>query len=97
MSDTPTTHKNVIHLEAWEVELCKDAGVSLRTYAKQKQERENERIEHEKWLQTPAGAAYMAKRRAAYEKKLAKDRAYSRAYRAKKKNELSSHPVDRRK
>jgi hypothetical protein len=32
----------------------------------------------------------MAKRRAAYEKKLAKDRAYSKAYRAKKKNELSS-------
>jgi len=97
MSDAPITRKGVIHLEAWEVELCRDTGVSLRSYAKQKQERENERIEHEKWLQTPAGAAYMAKRRAAYEKKLAKDRAYSRAYRAKKKNELSSHPVDRRK
>jgi hypothetical protein len=97
MSDAPSTRKGVIHLEAWEVELCKDAGVSLRAYATQKQAREKERIEHEKWLQTPAGAAYMAKRRAAYEKKLAKDRAYSRAYRAKKKNELSSHPVDRRK
>jgi len=92
MSDTPTTRKGVIRLEAWEVELCNDIGVSPLAYAKQKQERENERIEHEKWLQTPAGAAYMAKRRAAYEKKLAKDRAYSRAYRAKKKNELFSQP-----
>ena len=92
MSDAPTIRKGVIHLEAWEVELCKDTGVSLQAYATQKQEREKERIEHEKWLQTPAGAAYMAKRRAAYEKKLAKDRAYSRAYRAKKKNELSSQP-----
>lgn len=92
MSDTLPIHKNVIHLEAWEVELCKYTGVSLQAYATKKQEREKERIEHEKWLQTPAGAAYMAKRRAAYEKKLAKDRAYSRAYRAKKKNELSSQP-----
>jgi hypothetical protein len=32
----------------------------------------------------------MAKRRAAYEKKLARDRAYAKAYRAKKKAENSS-------
>jgi hypothetical protein len=92
MTDAPPIGKNVIKLEAWEIELCKDIGVSIQTYAKQKQELERQRIEHEKWLQTPAGAAYMAKRRAAYEKKQAKDRAYSRAYRAKKKNELSSQP-----
>lgn len=92
MSDTPPVKKNVIHLTQMEVEACKEAGVSLQAWARRKHELEQERIEHEKWLQTPAGAAYMVKRRAAYEKKLAKDRAYSRAYRAKKKNELFSQP-----
>jgi len=81
---------NLIKLEAWEVELCKDTSVSLISYARRKKALEQERIEHEKWLQTPAGAAYMAKRRAAYEKKLARDRAYAKAYRAKKKAENSS-------
>ena len=90
MSDTPPINKNIIRLTAFEVEFCKDAGISLVSFARRKKELEQERIEHEKWLQTPAGVVYMAKRRAAYEKKLAKDRAYSRAYRAKKKNELSS-------
>jgi hypothetical protein len=90
MSDTPTTRKGVIRLSQMEVEACKEAGISLLDWARRKQELERQRIEHEKWLQTPAGAAYMAKRRAAYEKKLARDRAYARAYRAKKKNELFS-------
>jgi hypothetical protein len=90
MTDAPPIGKNVIKLEAWEIELCKDTGVSLISYARRKKALEQERIEHEKWLQTPAGAAYMAKRRAAYEKKLARDRAYAKAYRAKKKAENSS-------
>jgi hypothetical protein len=88
MTDAPLIGKNLIKLEAWEIEMCKDIGVSIMTYAKRKKEREEERIEHEKWLQTPAGAVYMAKRRAKYEKKLARDRAYSKSYRAKKKNEI---------
>lgn len=87
MIDTPSIGKNVIKLEAWEIELCKDIGVSLISYARRKKALEQERIEHEKWLQTPAGAAYMAKRRAAYEKKLMRDRAYAKAYRARKKQE----------
>jgi len=90
MNDAPPIGKNVIKLEAWEIDLCEEAGVSLISYAKRKKEREQELIEHEKWLQTPAGAAYMAKRRAKYEKKLARDRAYAKAYRAKKKAENSS-------
>lgn len=87
MIDAPPIGKNVIKLEAWEIELCKDTGVSLVSYARRKKALEQERIEHEKWLQTPAGAAYMAKRRAAYEKKLMRDRAYAKAYRARKKEE----------
>lgn len=87
MIDAPPIGKNVIKLEAWEIELCKDTGVSLVSYARRKKALEQERIEHEKWLQTPAGAAYMAKRRAAYEKKLVRDRAYAKAYRARKKEE----------
>lgn len=87
MIDAPPIEKNVIKLEAWEIELCKDTGVSLVSYARRKKALEQERIEHEKWLQTPAGAAYMAKRRAAYEKKLVRDRAYAKAYRARKKEE----------
>jgi hypothetical protein len=90
MSDTTPINKNVIRLTALEVQLCEEAGIPLVSFARRKKELEQERLEHEKWLQTPAGVAYMAKRRAAYEKKLAKDRAYSKAYRAKKKNELSS-------
>jgi hypothetical protein len=93
MSDIPfSMRKNIVYISPMEAEACKDAGISLLTWVRRKQELERQRIEHEKWLQTPAGAAYMAKRRAAYEKKLARDRAYSRAYRAKKKNELSSQP-----
>lgn len=87
MIDAPPIEKNVIKLEAWEIELCKDTGVSLVSYARRKKALEEERIEHEKWLQTPAGAAYMAKRRASYEKKLVRDRAYAKAYRARKKEE----------
>jgi hypothetical protein len=89
MNDAPPIGKNVIKLEAWEIDLCKEAGVSLVSYARRKRDLENERIEHEKWLQTPAGAAYMAKRRAAYEKKLVRDRAYAKAYRARKKEEAN--------
>ena len=74
-----------IRLTAFEVELSNDLGIPLIVYAKGKMELEKARIEHEKWLQTPAGAAYMAKRRAAHEKKLARDRAYSKAYRMKRK------------
>ena len=92
MSDTPPMDENIIYLSPMEAEACREIGISLLDCARFKRELERKRIEHEKWLQTPAGAAYMAKRRAAYEKKLARDRAYSRAYRAKKKNELSSQP-----
>lgn len=81
---------NKIKIEAWEIELCKDAGIPILVYARNKRERELERIEYEKWLQTPAGAVYMAKRRAAYEKKLARDRASAKARRAKRKVEKSS-------
>ena len=79
-----------IKLTAFEVELSKILEIPLTVYARGKMELERERIEHEKWLQTPAGAAYTAKRRAAYEKKLARDRAYSKSYRAKKKVEKNS-------
>lgn len=74
-----------IKLTAFEVELSKILEIPLTVYARGKMDLGKERIKHEKWLQTPAGAAYMAKRRAAYEKKLARDRAYSKAYRMKRK------------
>ena len=90
MDNTTPVKKNVIRLEQWEVELCNDLDISLQTYAKRKSEDEKERIEHEKWLQTPAGAAYMAKRRAAYEKRLARNRASAKALRAKRKEEKNA-------
>ena len=90
MNNAPPIGKNIIRLEQWEVELCNDLDISLQTYAKRKSEDEKERIEHEKWLQTPAGAAYMAKRRAAYEKRLARNRASAKALRAKRKEEKNA-------
>jgi hypothetical protein len=90
MYNTDPARKNTIHLEQWEVEFCNDLGISLQTYARRKSEDEKERIKHEQWLQTPAGATYMAKRRAAYEKRLARNRASAKALRAKRKEEKSA-------
>ena len=43
--------------------------------------------EYEAWLQTPAGAKHMVKLEAQRQRKLKRDREYSRAYRARKHNE----------
>jgi len=76
---------NFIRLSREEVQMAKDLGLTLQEYARGKRKLMEQKAEYEAWLQTPAGIAYMAKRDEAHQRRLIKQREYSRAYRARKK------------
>ena len=76
---------NMIRLSREEIQMAEDLGMTIQAYARGKRELMKQKAEYEAWLQTPAGVAYMAKRDEAYQIRLAKQREYSRAYRAKKR------------
>jgi len=79
--------KDIIILTRDEVELAKDLGMTLQEYARGKREVMRAQAEYDAWLQTPAGVAHMAKLKAQRQRKLKRDREYSRAYRARKHEE----------
>jgi hypothetical protein len=76
---------NLIRLSREEIQMAGDFGLTLQEYARGKRELMRQLAEYEAWLQTPAGVAYMAKRDEAHQRRLVKQREYSRAYRARKK------------
>ncbi len=76
---------NIIRLSREEIQMAEDLGLTLLEYARGKSELMKQQAEYEAWLQTPAGVAYMAKRDEAYQRRLAKQREYNRAYRARKR------------
>ena len=78
---------SVIRLSAEEVEMANLMGIPLIEYGKHKAQLQRELKEYEAWLQTPAGVIHMEKLQRRREKRLAQMRAYSRIYRAKKREE----------
>ena len=76
--------KNVIRVTREEIEMAKDLGLTLVEYARGKAQLLKAQAEYEAWLQTPAGAKHMVKLEAERQRKLKRDREYSRVYRARK-------------
>jgi hypothetical protein len=78
--------KNTIRVtrEEIEIEMAKDLGLTIQEYARGKAQLLKAQAEYEAWLQTPAGAKHMVKLEAERQRKLKRDREYSRAYRARK-------------
>ena len=77
--------KNVIRVTREEIEIAEALGLTIQEYARGKAKLLKAQAEYEAWLQTPAGVAYMAKRDEADQRRLVRQREYSRAYRARKK------------
>jgi hypothetical protein len=76
--------KNTIRVTREEIEMAKDLGLTIQEYARGKAQLLKAQAEYEAWLQTPAGAKHMVKLEAERQRKLKRDREYSRAYRARK-------------
>ena len=76
--------KNTILLTREEIEIAKDLGLTIVEYARGKAQLLKAQAEYEAWLQTPAGAKHMVKLEAQRQRRLKRDREYSRAYRARK-------------
>ena len=75
--------KNIIHVTREEIEMAKDLGLTIQEYARGKAKLMKAQAEYEAWLQTPEGAKHMVKLEAERQRKLKRDREYSRAYRAR--------------
>ena len=75
---------NTIRVTREEIEMAEALGMTIVEYAKTKAKLMKEQAEYEAWLQTPAGAKHMVKLEAQRQRKLKRDREYSRAYRARK-------------
>ena len=86
-----------IRLTEQEIEIANMMDMPLQEYGYHKMKLELEREKFKEWLQTPAGVEYMKKRDDAYQKRLVRDREYSRAYRAKKRAEkikMTQNPIN---
>jgi hypothetical protein len=75
---------NIIRLSRDEIEMAEAFGMTPHEYAREKAKIMKAQAEYEAWLQTPAGAKHMVKLEAQRQRKLKRDREYSRAYRARK-------------
>ena len=75
---------NTIRVTREEIEIAEALGMTIVEYARLKSQLLKEKAEYEAWLQTPAGAKHMVKLEAQRQRKLKRDREYSRAYRARK-------------
>jgi acetyl-CoA carboxylase beta subunit len=82
-----TDVKKTIILTAEEIEIAKAFGFSPQEYARMKSDLEKAKAEHEAWLQTPAGTAYMIEKEIKRERELKRKNKYMREYRAKKRAE----------
>ena len=78
---------NIIRVTREEIEIAEALGITIQEYARGKSQLLKAQAEYEAWLQTPAGAAHMVKLEAQRQRKLKRDREYSRAYRARKHEE----------
>jgi len=78
---------NTIHVTREEMEIAEALGLTIQEYARGKAKLLKAQAEYEAWLQTPAGAKHMIKLEAQRQRKLKRDREYSRAYRARKHEE----------
>lgn len=76
--------KNTIRVTREEIEIAESLGLTIQEYARGKAQLLKAQVEYEAWLQTPAGAKHMVKLEAERQRKLKRDREYSRAYRARK-------------
>jgi hypothetical protein len=76
--------KNTIRVTREEIEIAEALGLTIQEYARGKAQLLKAQAEYEAWLQTPAGAKHMAKLEAQRQRRLKRDREYSRAYRARK-------------
>ena len=76
--------KNVIRVTREEIEIAEALGLTIQEYARGKAKLLKAQAEYEAWLQTPAGAKHMVKLEAQRQRRLKRDREYSRAYRARK-------------
>ena len=78
---------NTIRVTREEIEIAEALGMTIVEYVRLKAQLLKEKAEYEAWLQTPAGAKHMVKLEAQRQRKLKRDREYSRAYRARKNAE----------
>ena len=78
---------NTIRVTREEIEIAKDLGLTIAEYARGKAKLMKALAEYEAWLQTPGGAKHMVRLEAQRQRKLKRDREYSRAYRARKQAE----------
>ena len=76
--------KNTIRVTREEIEIAEELGLTIVEYARGKAKLLKAQAEYEAWLQTPAGAKHMVKLEAQRQRRLKRDREYSRAYRARK-------------
>ena len=76
--------KNTIRVTREEIEIAEELGLTIQEYARGKAQLLKAQAEYEAWLQTPAGAKHMVKLEAQRQRRLKRDREYSRAYRARK-------------
>ena len=76
--------KNTIRVTREEIEIAESLGLTIVEYARGKAKLMKAQAEYEAWLQTPAGAKHMVKLEAQHQRRLKRDREYSRAYRARK-------------
>ena len=79
--------KNTIRVTREEIEIAEELGLTIQEYARGKAKLMKAQAEYEAWLQTPAGAKHMVKLEAQRQRRLKRDREYSRAYRARKQAE----------
>jgi hypothetical protein len=75
---------NTIRVTREEIEIAEALGMTIQEYARGKAKLMKAQAEYEAWLQTPAGAKHMVKLEAQRQRRLKRDREYSRAYRARK-------------
>ena len=79
--------RNTIHVTREEMETAEALGLTIQEYARGKAKFLKAQAEYEAWLQTPAGVEHMVKLEAQRQRKLKRDREYSRVYRARKREE----------
>jgi hypothetical protein len=85
--DAAIPKKNIIRVTREEIEIAEALGMTIQEYARGKAQVLKAQAEYEAWLQTPEGAKHMVKLEAQRQRRLKRDREYSRAYRARKQAE----------
>jgi len=85
--DAAIPKKNIIHVTRYEIETAEALGMTIVEFVRCKAQFLKAQAEYEAWLQTPEGAKHTVKLEAQRQRRLKRDREYSRAYRARKQAE----------